>query len=156
MAKERLLRTGEIAALFGISARTIRYYEKRGILRAESVHPVTGYRAFSEGQVAALKAVLELKELGFTLAEIREILERYEDKAYLLSLFREKKERQLSRQDRLRALKEECGAVMENLRLSKAGDLAALSEEDRAWRLAKLTAHMMSDAEITLSEALWL
>ena len=64
----------EVAEKLGVSAHTIRYYEKSGILppiqRTEG-----GIRQFSEADTAFLLFVLELKRTGMSLAEIIEFTE---------------------------------------------------------------------------------
>lgn len=70
-----LLRIGEVAALTGLTPRTIRYYEELGLLS-----PLTrtegDYRLYSRGDVARLEEIARLKDLlGFSLAEIKQIVE---------------------------------------------------------------------------------
>lgn len=64
----------EVAAKIGVSAHTIRFYEKSGILppirRTEG-----GVRQFSEADTVFLSFVLELKRTGMSLAEIMEFTE---------------------------------------------------------------------------------
>ena len=65
---------GEIARRSGIGIETIRYYEREGLLQ-EPVRRPSGYRLFEESTVERLDYIKRAKELGFTLAEIRELLE---------------------------------------------------------------------------------
>ena len=64
---------GKAATLAGVSVDTIRFYQKLGLIesanRAES-----GYRLFDENQVHDLKFVRHAQELGFSLAEVKELL----------------------------------------------------------------------------------
>ena len=57
----------------GIGVETIRYYQRSGLI-AEPPKPASGYRRYSQDVVEELRFILRAKELGFTLAEIRELL----------------------------------------------------------------------------------
>jgi DNA-binding transcriptional MerR regulator len=67
------LRSGELAAQFGLSPRTIRYYEAVGLLPAPRRTP-SGYRVYDEADVARLRFVLRAKAVGLRLGEIGEVL----------------------------------------------------------------------------------
>lgn len=64
---------GDIAKRFRLNPRTIRYYEKIGIL-PEAGRSESGYRIYSEATVERLEFILKAKGLGLKLDEIREIL----------------------------------------------------------------------------------
>jgi DNA-binding transcriptional MerR regulator len=65
-------RIGELAAKVGLTERTIRYYEERGLL--ESVKRlVGGQRVYTEDDVRRLKFIQKLKVLGLSLAEMQEL-----------------------------------------------------------------------------------
>ena len=68
---ERLLKIGELSALFGVTSRTIRYYEELGLIeasnRTEGLH-----RRYPSDAVIRLRRIDELKRLGLTLGQIRE------------------------------------------------------------------------------------
>jgi DNA-binding transcriptional MerR regulator len=62
---------GDLAAMFGTTARTLRYYEELGLLkssdREEGVH-----RRYPEQNVVYLKRIMQLKDYGLMLGEIKE------------------------------------------------------------------------------------
>ena len=65
-------RIGELAAKIGLTERTIRYYEERGLL--ESVKRLDGgQRVYADDDVRRLKFIQKLKVLGLTLAEMQEL-----------------------------------------------------------------------------------
>ena len=65
-------RIGELAAKVGLTERTIRYYEERGLL--ESVKRLEGgQRVYTDDDVRRLKFIQKLKMLGLTLAEMQEL-----------------------------------------------------------------------------------
>lgn len=67
------LRSGELADLTGVSPDTIRHYERIGIL-PESPRTSSGYRMFGRDAVDRIRLVQRALQLGFTLAELSEIL----------------------------------------------------------------------------------
>ena len=68
------MKIGEVAKRSGIGIETIRYYEREGLLLEPERRP-SGYRQYDESTVERLAYIRQAKELGFTLAEIRELLE---------------------------------------------------------------------------------
>lgn len=66
---------GDIAATLGISPRAIRFYEDQGML---SPRRVGGNRVYSARDLARLKLILRGKRLGFSLSDIRELLDLYD------------------------------------------------------------------------------
>jgi DNA-binding transcriptional MerR regulator len=70
----RGLRTGELAERAGVNIQTLRYYERRGLLSAPARRP-SGQREYAEDAVRLLRTIKAVQRLGFTLAEIEELLE---------------------------------------------------------------------------------
>ena len=70
----KMMKIGEVAKLSGTGIETIRYYEREGLLLEPERRP-SGYRQYDDSTVERLDYVKRAKELGFTLAEIRELLE---------------------------------------------------------------------------------
>lgn len=67
------MKIGEIAKRSGMGIETIRYYEREGLLLEPKRRP-SGYRQYDESTIDRLEYIRRAKELGFTLAEIRELL----------------------------------------------------------------------------------
>ncbi len=67
------LKIGEVARLSGVGIETIRYYERQGLL-AEPQRRPSGYRQYDQTVIARLAFIRHAKDLGFTLAEIGELL----------------------------------------------------------------------------------
>jgi DNA-binding transcriptional MerR regulator len=57
-----------------VNPQTLRYYERRGLL-PEPERTGAGYRAYSPDAVRVVRFVKRAQELGFTLAEVEELLE---------------------------------------------------------------------------------
>lgn len=70
--KDRLYTAGEIAKLTGVSLRTIRFYDARGLLKPVT-HSEAGYRYYNRESVSRLQRILVLKYLGFSLQQIEEM-----------------------------------------------------------------------------------
>jgi MerR family copper efflux transcriptional regulator len=75
IANDRQLKIGELARQTGLSIKTIRYYETRGLLE-QPPRTEGGYRLYGPEEVARLRFVQRAKLLGLTLEEIRELVER--------------------------------------------------------------------------------
>ena len=71
---DTLMRIGEIAGFFNVSVKALRIYEKMDIIKPVKIDPETGYRYYNADQVQQLDALLELKQLGFSLSEIKKLL----------------------------------------------------------------------------------
>jgi MerR family mercuric resistance operon transcriptional regulator len=65
---------GQLAREAGVNVQTVRYYERRRLLPAPA-RRASGYRAFDAAALARLRFIRRAQELGFTLAEIAELLE---------------------------------------------------------------------------------
>ena len=68
------MRIGELAALTDLAPGTIRYYERRGLL-ARPGRTTSGYRSYSPETGLQLRLIRWAKGVGFTLREIRELLQ---------------------------------------------------------------------------------
>lgn len=73
--KTRLYRTGEFAKTASVTLRTLRFYDKVGLL-SPSQYTEAGYRLYSEADLLTLQRILALKFLGFSLEEIKFCLRR--------------------------------------------------------------------------------
>ncbi|MCV0386067.1 MAG: helix-turn-helix domain-containing protein [Nitrobacter sp.] len=67
------MRIGELAMATGTKAETIRYYEREGILPAAD-RTDSNYRDYSDEHLATLTFVRRARELGFSMAQVRELL----------------------------------------------------------------------------------
>lgn len=70
----RQLTTGELAKQCQVNPETIRYYEREGLLPRPPRSP-SGYRSFSADDLRRVRFIRQAQELGFSLREIRELLE---------------------------------------------------------------------------------
>lgn len=72
---EVYLQIGEAADRLGLTQRTLRYYEEKGLLHAPE-RMDGGFRLYSDEDIERLERIKELKDLlGFSLADIKEMLD---------------------------------------------------------------------------------
>lgn len=155
--KDNLMLIGEIAEFFGVSRKAMRLYEKKGIIKPVKVDDANGYRYYSAEQVHQLNALLELKSLGFSLDEIKMIMDGKTMKAPLLEML-EKKRQAWQEVMNAAKYKDEClDNIINNLRSSgEAEKIAEMTEDERAWLLVKMVCIEDVRTQKALSEALWL
>jgi DNA-binding transcriptional MerR regulator len=78
MTKDKLYTISELAAMFDISSRSIRYYEEIGMLISENREIMTKQRSYTNRERRRLKMILRGKKLGFSLQQIKEMIDLYE------------------------------------------------------------------------------
>ncbi|MFK0255125.1 MerR family transcriptional regulator [Streptomyces sp. NPDC090445] len=66
---------GDFARHGRVSVRMLRHYDAIGLLRPARVDPATGYRHYTAAQLARLNRVIALKDLGFTLQQVQDIVD---------------------------------------------------------------------------------
>lgn len=124
----------EVAGLVGISVRTLHHYDQVGLLKPETVSPA-GYRLYTDRDLERLQQILFYKEIGFSLQEIKEILDRpgFDRKQAL----RSHKELLLQKKKRLEDIIQtvdktidsiEGGTQMEKNEMFEAFDMSAIEE----------------------------
>ncbi len=152
--KDGLMLIGELAAFFGVSRKALRLYEKKGIIKPAKTDDRNGYRYYAPEQVRQLNALLELKALGFSLDEIKGIVDGEASKGLLLRAL----ERKRQAWQAAARHKEEClEDIMKNLEASgEAEGMERMTQEERAWLLAKLVCVEEVRVQRSLGEALWL
>jgi MerR family Zn(II)-responsive transcriptional regulator of zntA len=72
-----LMRIGEFAKACDVSTDTLRFYERRGLL-PQAGRRANGYRDYGREDVARLRLIRVAKMLGFSLGEIRKLIDRVE------------------------------------------------------------------------------
>ena len=75
MSNNTKLKIGEFSKMMQVTVKTLRHYEQRGLLMPEEVDKWTGYRYYSISQMQRLNTIRGLQRQGFTLEEIKELLE---------------------------------------------------------------------------------
>jgi MerR family transcriptional regulator, repressor of the yfmOP operon len=122
-----LSRIEQVATRTGLTKRTLRYYEEIGLLEPPT-RTEGGYRLYSEADVQRLQRIKRMRDLlGFSLAEIRELVKAEEEREQMRDAFR----RDTEPQARLAHLEEAEALVRRQLRLVEE-KLAGLEEMHKA------------------------
>ena len=96
-------RIGDLAKTFGVSLRTLRFYEDKGLLCPRRDGSA---RLYSQRESARLRLILLGRQVGFSLREIKQMLDLYDpsgSNAKQLKVTLEKSEKQLARLQKQRA-----------------------------------------------------
>lgn len=156
MKDDRML-IGELAEFFGISRKAIRLYEKKGIMKPAEVDSQNGYRYYSAQQVQQLQALLEFKSLGFSLDEIKTVIDGKMEKSLLVEVLCKKQKAWKEAADAAEYKRESLSNIIRNVQDSEAAErITKMTDEERAWLLAKMICIEELSAQRCLSEALWL
>lgn len=78
-----LYRIGEFSKITNIPIKTLRYYDEIGLLKPEEIDIFTNYRYYGESNKEDLKIILELKSVGFTLEEIKNNWDNFNNEVML-------------------------------------------------------------------------
>lgn len=101
------LRIGEIARSYGITLRTLRFYEDKGLL---TPHRDGTTRLYSKKDIARLRLILLGRKVGFSLREVKQMMDLYDPagtNSKQLRVALDKGDRQLVRLEKQRLLIEE-------------------------------------------------
>ena len=71
---------GTVAEKSGVTAKTIRYYESIGLIRAAD-RRANGYRSYSLADMRTLDFIKRARSLGFSVEEVRDLLDIWHDRA---------------------------------------------------------------------------
>ena len=103
-----MLKIGEFSKLSRVSIRMLRRYNEVGLLLPAEIDPITGYRYYSEDQRPAAGRITALRDMGFGLAAIEQLLATWEEPVALEAILDAKQARLQEEaalaQRRLRAL----------------------------------------------------
>jgi DNA-binding transcriptional MerR regulator len=114
------LKVAELARRTGLTVRTLHHYDEIGLLKP-SLHTESGHRLYTAADVARLQQVLSLRQLGFSLEQVRDCLDRPDFS--MLEVIRHHVARLREQIERQRGLCERLEALAEHLRT--AGEVSA-------------------------------
>ena len=103
-AGEDLARIGEMAKKYGVTLRTLRFYEDKGLLNP---HRDGSTRLYTRRDKARLKLILLGRKVGFSLRDVKQMMDLYDPtgtNTKQLRLALDKSEKQLTRLQKQRAL----------------------------------------------------
>lgn len=75
-----MLTIGQMSKACGVSVKTLRHYDKIGLLNANEIDPYTGYRYYADEQIGAMLLISRLKRYGFSLSDIQSLLQIQDSK----------------------------------------------------------------------------
>lgn len=95
---------GKVAERAQVSADSIRFYEREGLI-SPAKKSDSGYRLYTEEAIRRLGFIKHAQQCGFSLAEIRELLElRSDDKSCCDDMYRVAVEKKLQLESKIKAL----------------------------------------------------
>ena len=71
-----MIKIGDFSRLSRVSVRMLRYYDDLGLFAPARVDRFTDYRYYTADQLPRLNRILALQDLGFTLQEIKQLLQQ--------------------------------------------------------------------------------
>lgn len=71
----QLYSVGEVCGLVGITRKTLFYYDRIGLLTPTRREGVQNYKLYDSGKIARLKRIMEYRDAGLKIAEIRELMD---------------------------------------------------------------------------------
>lgn len=83
---------GEFSRITGLSIKTIRFYHEKEILTPFCVDNSSGYRYYDHSNVEKARIITYFRNMEFSLNEIKEILDNYDDQADILDYLEQHKE----------------------------------------------------------------
>ncbi len=130
-AEKNLLTIGQVARAAGVAATTLRYYEREGIL-TPTVRNGVGYRLYDAGAVERLQFLRSAQAVGFTLDDIRTLLQLDQDerkscKTEVQRLLDQRLTEVDEKMKELRRVREALGRALDRCRGSN-GECAVLKE----------------------------
>jgi DNA-binding transcriptional MerR regulator/effector-binding domain-containing protein len=72
-----MLRIGDFSKITKVTIRMLRHYDQIGLFKPACVDPISGYRAYSYEQMPQLSRIVFLRDLGFTIQEIKSMVDNH-------------------------------------------------------------------------------
>lgn len=144
-----MLSIGEMSRICGVTVKTLRHYDKIGLLKPECVGGGNGYRYYGEGQIGRMLLIGRYKRYGFSLPEIRELMELAEGEL-LARRLRQQKLRLEQQNDRTSLI---LGEMERHIRdFERTGDIMSYQKEyqvtvETCGELALLTERQVMSVE---------
>jgi DNA-binding transcriptional MerR regulator len=144
-----MLNIGEFARLGQVSPRMLRHYDEIGLLRPDRVDAATGYRLYGVRQLARLHRIVALRDMGFGLEQVRQVLSEdisVDELRGMVRLRRAQIERTVEEeQDRLRRVEAHLRALewSDNVELQDV-----IIKQTQPVRVARATAVGLTHADI--------
>ncbi|MED5547336.1 MAG: MerR family DNA-binding transcriptional regulator [Pseudomonadota bacterium] len=112
----------EAASQLGVTMRTLRFYEDKGLIAPQRAGTM---RIYSRREIGRMQLILRGKRLGFTIREIKEFLDLYEVDPEHVEQMRNLRQKV---QERIKDLRKQKKAIEQTL-----GELVAIETEASEW-----------------------
>ena len=143
-----MLNIGEFARYAGVSVRMLRHYDAIGLLTPTAVDPWTGYRSYDPALLGRANAIVALRGLGFSLAEVETLLEGSLDPTGIRVMLEERRQ---SLEAQIEADRARLDDIERRLRLmegEESMDLEFTEKSLPALELAQITGRVEDTTEI--------
>ena len=127
------LTIGKLAKQSGVTIETIRYYQRKGLMRKPE-KPATGYRQYPSEAIARIRFIKRAQQTGFTLKEISELLLLDSGHCQDVRKMAELKRRQIDKQIKdLTALKNVLDSLVEGCQTDPSTEHCSLIDALSNW-----------------------
>ena len=84
-----MLTIGQMSKVCGVSVKTLRHYDKIGLLKPQRIDEINGYRYYEDSQIGTMLLIGRLKRYGFSLTEIQALLTIPDSRELLRQLYKQ-------------------------------------------------------------------
>ena len=75
-----MYKIGDFSSMSKTTIKTLRYYEKEGLLMPVYIEQNTGYRYYESSQLIDISKIISLRQIGLSIKEIKKVLDGYDMK----------------------------------------------------------------------------
>lgn len=151
---KELFTIGEVAELFQLNIRTLRYYDEIGLLKPEEINEQTGYRYYSTKQFERLNSIKYLRTLNMPLEKIRQFFEN-KDARTMKQILEEQLAETKKQLDALLNMERKLQRRLEQLNYAMSAPLAIVQEkklQERQVAFLRKTIRQGEDLEYPIRE----
>ena len=105
-------RIGDFAVITRLSVKTLRYYHEERLLEPSRIASDTGYRYYNGELIYIARIISTLRQWGFSIREIREILLEYSDDSDLVEIVQKKRTEITEKISKLKKIDEELSLLI--------------------------------------------
>ena len=73
-----MYKIGDFSSMSKTTIKTLRYYEKQGLLTPVYIDQNTGYRYYESSQLIDISKIISLRQIGLSIKEIKKVLDGYD------------------------------------------------------------------------------
>lgn len=109
-----MLTTGEFSSATRLTVKALRLYHDEGLLVPERIDAITGYRYYGDESFRRARVILVLRDLGFPIREMKEILDRCTDDDELDEVLRKRLKEVETEMARMQDVRSRIRVLLEN------------------------------------------